>query len=176
MIFPLLAAIAAAFGAVGVTLLVFRLMGRKAPAGTTPLVAAAAMIAMAIWNESTWFSRTSAELPNNYVIVQTGTYSGILQPWTLLFPRVNRFVLVETDTVLQNSNAPEIRTARILLMQRFQPALTVRQLFDCAENKQADLTDKTVFDASGMPQDVAWQTVDEADPMLRAVCDQVVGT
>lgn len=158
-------------GAAGTVLILFRLVGRRAPRWLVPTAAALAMFGFQIWNGYTWHQRTAASLPDGVRMVKTYPHKSAFSPWTLIVPQVNRFVAVDFASVQRNRHSPDYALATIYLFDRYQPAGSGKQIFDCANARRADLGPTTKFGDNGLPEDAAWSAVDAKDDLLRAVCD-----
>ncbi|NRG17470.1 hypothetical protein HPQ64_07205 [Rhizobiales bacterium] len=160
----------------GVLTAAYRLSGRRLPKWIIPVGAALGMIIFHAWNEYTWFSRTVAGLPPHVQVGQTYTVSNAIQPWTLLFPRIDRFSAVDLGSVRTNDKAPGYRLAQVHLVTRFSPTGTTRQLFDCNEPRRMVLGEETEFNEEGLPKNPDWEVLPANDPLLEKVCSQPVAS
>lgn len=174
MLLTIVGAIVLAVASAGIVSMTFRVTGRRAPKGLLPLVAGVAMIGFMAWNENSWFSRTIADLPDSHVVVATGEFSNFIQPWTVVFPRINRFMVVDTGTIQINEAAPDLRRAEVILAQRYTPTVTTVQFVDCANGRRADQTEGTQFDNRGVPVIENWVEVAEDNELVAAVCGHQV--
>lgn len=175
MLLTFIGAIVLAIGCVGVVSLAFRAMGRKTPKGVLPLTAGVAMIAFIAYIENSWYSRIVADLPESHVVVATGEpFSNFIQPWTLIFPRINRFMLVDTATVRVNQADPSLRLAEVILVQRYARTIVTRQVIDCGNARRADMTDDIALDDAGLPQIENWQDIPADGELLGTVCNAPV--
>lgn len=170
MLFILLGGLLVALSAAAIVTIPFRLTGRKTPKPLLPLSAGLALVVFVIWNDYSWYSRTAGELPERVSVVNSFTYSGALQPWTLVLPRVNRFTAIDTASIRRNDDLPGHAMAEVLFVQRYQPTLSARQIFDCEGSRRADLTNATTFSDDGMPENAVWVQLDEDDRLLQTVC------
>jgi hypothetical protein len=169
MAFVLLGAVAVAVFAACIAFIIqrsFRINARWIiPAG-----AGAGMLFFTIYNDYTWFGRTSGALPPGFVVTQSFTRSNAIQPWSLLTPITERFVAVDLGGLQVNEARPSVRRALVHFVARFQPTLSSVQLFDCETLRRADAAAPGVG-ADGLPPESEWFPFDPADPLLRAVCD-----
>lgn len=172
MIFILIGGFLVALSAAALAALPFRLARRPVPRSVPVLAGGLALFAFVIWNDYSWYQRTRAELPERVSVISTLTYSDPVQPWTLVVPRVDRFTAIDRASIRRNADLPDFAIAEVLFVQRYQPTLRARQIFDCARMRRADLTDRTQFGDDGMPQDVVWVELDENDPMIVTVCQE----
>jgi hypothetical protein len=171
MILFLLGAVLVALGAAALTGLSFRLARRKAPRALPPLAAALALVLFVVWNDYAWFPRARAALPEEADVVETLAERGAVRPWTLIVPRISRFTALDR-TGFGRDEAPEgYAIAEVFFVQRAQPVLSARQIFDCRTIRRADLTERTEFAENGMPLEVVWVEVEREDPLFVAVCD-----
>ncbi len=174
MLLTFLGAIVLAVASAGIVSMAFRITGRRAPKGVMPLAAGIAMIGFMAWNENSWFSRAVADLPDSHVVIATGEFSNFIQPWTVVFPRINRFMVVDTRTIQINEAEPELRRAEVILAQRYTRTVTTRQFVDCANGRRADQTDATRFDDRGVPLIDDWVAVAEDNDLVNVVCNHVI--
>ena len=168
--FHLLATFAIGAAAAGFVWLVFRTVRRKAPRYLIPLAAGAAMLAYNIWSEYTWYGRTVAGLPDHVVVVNAIPYESGWQPWTLVFPRVNRLVAIDTTQTRKNDKLPGFILAELVLAQRHDPTVTVLQMYDCNQARRTDVATAGGFDEDGLPLGADWLPVDVDSPLFSAVC------
>lgn len=175
MLLTIVGAIVLAIACAGLVSLGFRAFGTRAPKGLLPLTGGVAMIVFMAWFENSWYGRTVADLPESHVVVATGDFSNFIQPWTLIFPRINRFMLVDTDTIRVNEAEPSLRQAEIILVQRYTPTVVTRQFIDCADARRADQTEATELDRAGIPQNVAWIDIPADGQLMETVCDRPIG-
>lgn len=175
MFLTIVGAIVLAIACAGLVSLGFRASGQRAPRGVLPLTGGVAMIVFMAWIENSWYGRTVSELPDSHVVVATGEFSNFIQPWTLVFPRINRFMLVDTETIRVNQAEPTLRQAEIILVQRYTPTVVTRQFIDCAEGRRADNTDATELDDNGLPTNVTWIDIPADGDLMATVCNHPVG-
>ena len=174
MLFYVLGAVALGVGTAGVVLIVYRLLGRKVPRWILPVAAGAAMIGFHIWSEYSWYSRTAAALPANLAVAATYTSSSLLQPWSLVVPRIDRFSVVNTSTVQRNERIPHLRIAEVFLVVRYMPTVSTLQIYDCETPRRADVVRTLEFDPDGRPIGAQWVPVDPADPIRGKVCASTI--
>lgn len=174
MFLTIVGAIVLAIACGGMVSLAYRAMGRKAPRGLLPLVGGFAMIGFMAWNENSWFSRQTAELPESHVVIATGEFSNFVQPWTIIWPRINRYMLVDTNTIQTHETTPGLRRAEIILAQRYTPTVVTRQFIDCDNARRADQTDNTQFDDDGRPLIETWINIPVDGDLMDTVCNHPV--
>ena len=170
MFFILIGGLLVAVSAGALASLPYRLAKKPVPRGLMPIIGGISLLVFVLWNDYSWYSRTIAELPERVAVVETFTYSGALQPWTLIKPRINRFTAVDRASIQRNEALPGYVMADIIFVQRYQPTLQARQIFDCADTRRADLTDSTEFDERGMPQNVNLVDLEDDHPLIPIVC------
>jgi hypothetical protein len=171
MFMILIGAILVGISAAAISMLPFRLMGRKTPKGLPPIAAGLSLVAFVLWNDYSWFDRTAGELPDRVAVVEKFGYSAAIQPWTLVWPRTNRFSAIDRATIRRNEALPGYAMAEVVFVQRYQPTLRTTQFFDCTGMRRADLVNDTRFSEDGMPENAVWVALDEDDAMLEIVCD-----
>ena len=170
MLLTLLGALVLAAACCGVVMAIFRATGRKTPKGLLALTAGLAMIGFTAWNENSWFSRQVADLPDTVQVVRTGEFSNFIQPWTLIVPRINRYLAVDTNAVISNEFNPSIKATEVIIAERYAPTRVRRQLVNCETSQAADFAQGAQLDAQGIPVDVQWFDLEADDPLIAAVC------
>lgn len=154
----------------GVVMLVNRATGNRLPKWLVPVGAGLAMLGTTISNEYTWYDRTSVNLPEGLAIAQTVENQSPIRPWTYAKPFVSRFVAVDIATMRTNPTQPDQRMVTLYFFGRWSPINSGPVVFDCAQNRRADLIDGAEFDASGALPDNAWRRVAPDDPVLLTTC------
>jgi len=167
MTFILIAAVILGLGAAGLALGLPRLAGRRAPRWVGPAAAGAAMFAFMLWNEYSWFERSLAALPPETRVAETYARSSIVQPWTLIVPRVARFAAV----IPQQTRSDELRRADVVLVERFAEEFRIPHLFDCMRGRRAALSAGDVPDD---PTALDWSAPAD-DPLIAAACAAAEG-
>ena len=170
MFFHLISVFAAGACAAGLVMLVYRTMGRKAPRFLLPLVAGLAMIGFNAWSEYTWHSRTASALPDHIKVVQRYGHESAWQPWTLLFPRIDRLLAVDTSQTKRNEKLPDHVLAEILLVHRYDPTAVAYQMFDCKAARRTDVDQSKGFGADGLPVGANWMPVERDSGLFRTLC------
>ncbi|MBA5777184.1 hypothetical protein H2509_08600 [Stappia sp. F7233] len=170
MLLGLVGTLVLGIAVVGCLMFLNKLTGKRLPRWIFPAGAALGMLTFHIWNEYTWFDRTAADLPAHVAVAETYTTSTVIQPWTLVFPRINRYAAVDLSTVKTNDKAPGYRLAEVYLVTRFTPTAATQQIFDCPGGRRAFLGRSDTFGEDGLPEGAAWESLDKTDPMLSKVC------
>lgn len=174
MIFELIGAViaGAAMGllvwAVNRTLLKGRL-----PSWLIPVSAGAAMLVATISGEYGWFGRTTALMPQGFVVAQTVEETAFYRPWTYAVPFVTRFVAVDRANARTHPDQPDQRIVDLVFYGRWAKTARVPMLFDCAAGQRADILDGIEFGASGEVLGAEWIDVQDGDPVLRVACEEV---
>jgi hypothetical protein len=170
MIFELIATVVAGFAAGGIAALLLRFSRGALPRWIVPVAAGAAMISFAIWSEYSWFGRTSAALPDDFVIVSQSESSAPWRPWTYVRPMVDRFAAVDTGSVGTNEAFPEMRIAETYFWTRWAAVARLTVAFDCADGRRAPMVEGVEIADDGSIVGAEWVTVPADDPSLSAVC------
>lgn len=170
MLLTLLGAIVLAAAACGVVMALVRATGRKVPKGLLALTAGVSMIGFMAWNENSWFSRQVADLPDTVVVLRTGEFSNFIQPWTVLFPRINRYLAVDTANIVTNDFDPSVKAVEVLIAERYAPTRVRRQLVNCETREGADFPTGAALDERGLPTDAQWRPLPADDPLIPVVC------
>ncbi|MEW9921208.1 hypothetical protein AB2B41_16475 [Marimonas sp. MJW-29] len=170
MFIELIATVFAGIACAGVAMLLNIVTGRRLPKWVMPVAAGLGMIAMTIYNEYTWFDRTSDQLPQGIAVATTVQEQSWFRPWTQLLPYTKRFVAVDTGTARTHENLPDQRLADLYFFGRWSPVNQAPMLFDCAGARSALLIDGAEFAADGTIVNADWQPMAENDPILKLVC------
>lgn len=170
MFLELIATIIAGIAAAGVVMLVNMVTGRRLPRWLMPVAAGAGMLAMTISSEYSWFSRTSATLPEGLEIAQTVESRALYRPWTYVTPFVERFVAVDRASVLTHPDQPGRRLADAFFFGRWAPVRQMSLVADCAEGRRALLPPGAAFDTTGEVDGLSWVRPTADDPLLTAIC------
>lgn len=166
----LIAVFAMGFAAAGFVLLAYRLRSKKPPRYLIPLAAGLAMIGYALWSDYSWAPRTIAGLPDHVAVVKRIPSSAPWKPWTYLFPQIDRFIAVDNAQTRRNDRLPGLVLAEVILVARLEPAVTTRQLFDCAQARRTDVIASDEFTEEGLPMNPDWVHLEPTDELYKAVC------
>ena len=175
MAFDLLATLFVAGFAGGFTWLVFRAMRRQPPRFLIPLVIGTVMLSYTIWNAYSWASRTAETLPQGVEVIEKIPRTIFWQPWTLLFPVVDRMVAIDRGSVRSNERFPGHNLVGLVLIERFTPARRALILVDCANARRADVSESLIALGGALPPDGAWSGMRRDSSLFRAVCDSMGG-
>ncbi|MFD1881039.1 hypothetical protein [Paracoccus pacificus] len=136
------------------------LAGRRVlPSWLLPAAIGGAMFSYAIWNEYTWFSRITAQLPESVEVLGTGAGGKAFRPWSFIVPVTTRFWAIDRREITTVGDRQEVR---ILLVERWRPTKTVRMAVDCAGRRQGPVDSKGEV--------VEWGPMPPSDPLGRALC------
>ena len=171
MLLSLIGTFVIGIGAAGTVMLLFRLSGRKTPGWLVPTAAGAAMLTFHLWNEYSWFERTSTVLPGHVVVAERYTYRSLWQPWTLLVPRINRFTALDRSSIRHNPRAPGYVMADIVLVTRLERTAQVTRIYDCDGRRRTDVSRSSPVDENGLPADPQWIASDGDEALFQLVCN-----
>jgi len=173
MFFELIGTIVA--GAVAALLVwaINRTLKGRLPKWLIPASAGAAMLAATISSEYSWYSRTVATMPEGIVVAQTIEETAFYRPWTYTAPFISRYVAVDQLSTRTHPDHPEQRLVDLVFYGRWTRTAKVPMLFDCADNRRADVVDGITFGDDGAVTDAQWFPLDPADPLLRTACEDV---
>lgn len=173
MIFELIGTVVAG---VAMALLVWAvnrtLLKGRLPSWLVPVSAGAAMLVAAVSSEYGWFDRTTATMPEGFVVAQTVEETAFYRPWTYAVPYVTRFVAVDQATARTHPNQPDQRIVDLVFYGRWAKTAKVPMLFDCAAGQRADILDGIEFGPDGEVLGADWITVKATDPVLRVACEE----
>ena len=170
MIWTLIGTLMVGVGAACLVFVAFRALRRPVPSWLLPATAGLGMLTFHTWSDYAWADRTSAELPDHVVVAERYTSSSMLQPWTYLVPKADRFAAVDLNQVRHHPEVENMALAVVHLVTRWYPTVSTRQLYDCASPRRADVGQSLVVDAQGRPVDATWVTLEPDDPIRRVVC------
>ena len=171
MFLELIGTVFAGIAMAGVVMLANRITGGRLPRWTAPVAAGLAMITVTISLEYSWYSRTTATLPEGLVVAQVVEKNSLYQPWTRIAPYVDRFVAVDERSLKRNADLPDQRMIDLYFFGRWAPLKKVPALFDCAGARRASLIDGIEFGADGQVANADWLTVPADDAVLTTVCE-----
>lgn len=154
----------------GFTWLVYRARRRRPPRFLLPVLFGGGILGYAIWSEYSWAARTAEALPPEIVIVEELTVSNLWQPWTYLFPRINRLIAVDTGSFKRNEQLPGLVLIDLLLFERLVPTRRVIQIIDCLGAQRADVTSDEAFFQGVMPAGDRWAPLRSDSRLFRTVC------
>lgn len=170
MIFTLIGMVVLGAGIVGLTLLLFRLSGRRTPRGLLPVVAGVGMFGFVIWNDYSWFSRTSGVLPEHIQVVRSYTERSLLQPWSYLIPPTHRFMAVDLQSRQRHPALPNMVMAQLHLVARYRPTFSPWQMFDCQRGQRAPVENPSDLNPESVHTALDWLSMEPDDPLLRTAC------
>ncbi|CUI60436.1 hypothetical protein [Cognatishimia activa] len=171
MFIELIATVFAGVACAGIAMLINIIFGRRLPKWVMPIAAGAGMIGMTISNEYTWYDRTTEKLPEGIEIATVIDEQSWLRPWTQVWPYTKRFNAVDTGTMRTNESLPDQRLVDLYFFGRWSPVNQAPMLLDCATAKSAMLIDGVEFADDGSVSNADWQSMDEADPILKLACE-----
>ncbi|MCQ0090568.1 hypothetical protein [Roseovarius sp. M141] len=169
MLFELIAVIVAGVAAGGVVMIVRRIIPAL-PRWLVPVVAGAAMLAVSISLEYSWFARNSAALPEGVKVATVHENKAFWRPWTYAFPYVDRFIAVSQTGALENEAAEGQKMTSLYIFGRWTPTRRIRAVFDCESGRRADLLPGLVLGEDGSVPDSAWIDTGRDDPVTRTAC------
>ena len=147
-----------------------RLAPNFIPKWLIPVGAGAAMLVATISSEYGWFGRTTATMPEGFVVAQSIEEAVFYRPWTYLAPLTSRFVAVDTNSVRTNESLPDQRIVDLYFYGRWAAINTVPILFDCASERTATLIQDVEFNEDGSVSDADWSPMASDDPVFVAAC------
>ena len=154
----------------GMLLFAKRVLRVPLPRWALPAGAAIGMLAAYLYNEYTGFDRFEARLPQGVEVIRTGTSKSVLEPWTLVVPKIVRFAAIDRNSIQTNSSLPGMKIGEILLFQRHTPTARILQVADCESDRIAALAPDTKFADDGLPENVSWSDVSPDEPLFASLC------
>ncbi|MEM7565896.1 MAG: hypothetical protein AAF321_01565 [Pseudomonadota bacterium] len=170
MFLNLVAAIVGGLALAGVAMALARTFRIPVPRWLYPVLIGIGMLGMNVYLEYSWYGRTLDGLPDRVAVLETGAYSGPLQPWTLLAPRINRFTALDRASLRTNPAAENIVLAEIFYVGRLNATVRTNQFIDCEGQRTALADDRVTFGEDGVPDGATWTDVEAGAPILAAAC------
>ncbi|WP_050528467.1 hypothetical protein [Pseudorhodobacter aquimaris] len=170
MLMDLIATFAAGGGLVGFVIILRHLTKGRIPKWTIPAAFGLGMLLFSVWNEYSWYGRTTEALPGDVVILSTPTDKVIYRPWTYIFPVSLRFAALDRTGMVTSLEDSRFRRAEVMLVQRWAPTRRVPLAFDCAGSRRADLVEGAELAPDGTLSGGAWVDVGPDDELLQAAC------
>ena len=115
MLMDYIATIAAGLGLVGLVVIVRHLSKGRLPKWTIPAAIGLGMILFSVWNEYTWYARTTQALPEQVIILSSPADKAAYRPWTYVFPVSTRFAALDGVGMVKSPGNPDFRMAEVLL-------------------------------------------------------------
>ena len=168
MLFSLIGTLVLGVASASVVFIVFRVFRMPRPRWIMPAVAGSVMLAFTIQSDYRWARSTEAGLPTEYIVVGQYGNTSFLRPWSYYREPVSRLQILGDHAPIEA--APHLVDAYILLMQRYEQTIVVRQLFDCTHRRRADVPSDQSFADDGTPIDPDWVDLDPDNGMLIAAC------
>jgi len=170
MLMDYIATIAAGLGLVGLVVIVRHLSKGRLPKWTIPAAIGLGMILFSVWNEYTWYARTTQALPEQVIILSSPADKAAYRPWTYVFPVSTRFAALDGVGMVKSPGNPDFRMAEVLLVQRWTPTQRIPVAFDCANGRRADLLEGVSLSLDGVLTGGDWMNVGMDDELQRAAC------
>ncbi|MEJ8562468.1 hypothetical protein QTO30_15380 [Yoonia sp. GPGPB17] len=173
MFFELIGTIVVSVAAALLVWAINKALKGRLPKWLIPASAGAAMLAATISSEYGWYDRTVATMPQGMVVAQTIEETAFYRPWTYAAPFISRYVAVDQVSTRTHPNHPDQRIVDLVFYGRWTRTAKVPMLFDCAENRRADVVDGITFGDDGAVTNAQWFLLEPADPLLRTACAEV---
>ncbi len=170
MTLDVIAAFCAGAAMAGVVMFLRKITGSLLPRWAIPAAAGLGMLLFTIWNEYSWFSRVSGQLPPEVAVLSAPTESMVWRPWTYLVPVSFRFMALDVPGMVWSEQNPALRRGDALLVQRWKPTLRIPMAFDCDQGRRADLLAGASLAPDGTLTGAAWQEAAPDDQLQRAAC------
>lgn len=170
MLMDLIATFAVGAGFTGFVVIARHLSKGRVPKWALPAAFGLGMLLFSVWNEYSWYGRTTAVLPADVVILSSPTDRVVYRPWTYIVPVSTRFAALDRTGMLKSMQDSTIRRAEVMLVQRWTPTRRVPLAFDCANGRRADLVDGVTLAPDGTLTGGGWMDAD--DEIQRAACQE----
>jgi hypothetical protein len=170
MLLEFIATIALGLGTAGLLLIFNRLLGRRLPGWVVPAGAGLAMILFLIYLEYSWAPRTAEQLPEGVVVTSTSSQSMWYRPWTYVRPLSLRMIAVDTRRNRTHPDQPDRVMTTMVLFERWMPTREIPVVFDCRQQRRADLHSGVEISEGGELSGADWYRLDADDRSLQAAC------
>mgnify|MGYP001168465813 CR=1 FL=1 len=171
MLFNLIAALMSGVLGASVAYALYRLSNRRLSRAIIPFAMALGMIGYNVWNEMSWYSRTSAALPNRFVVIEDGPpVSSPISPWTYIVPRIDKFRVLDTQSVQPLPKSDGRYLAKVHDIERYLGSRDSSVIVDCGTKEQAEITAATSFNEDGLPSNVAWGKIAPVNHIAGSIC------
>lgn len=165
-------AIAGGICLAGVLLILSKLFRLQMPGWTYPAAAGIGMLGIGVYIEYSWYGRTVAEFPPSFEVIESFSDTSFIQPWTYVFPRTDRFIIVDHDGARLNENVPNTVLVDVYLMERMRPTIQATQFIRCDTGERLLADDSMNLDDDGLPVGEDWVDPQPDSPLIQAVCQQ----
>ena len=172
MLMDLIATAAAGAGLVGFVIIARHLSGGRVPKWAIPAAIGLGMLIFSVWNEYTWYYRTTTALPEQVIILSSPSDKVFYRPWTYLFPVSTRFAALDRTGMVKSMENTAFRRADVLLVRRWTPTKRVPIAFDCDGGRRADLIEGAEIAPDGTLTGGTWMDVGKEDELQRAACQE----
>ncbi len=170
MLLDFVAAIAAGLGAAGLMMGLRFLSGQRLPMYWVSGLAGVAMISMMVYLEYSWAGRTIEQLPEGVVVTAESQEAMWYRPWTYAKPLTLRLVAIDTRRNRHHAQQPQQVMTTVMLLGRWLPIREIPVVYDCQNQRRADLSAEVMFGDDGTLVGASWMELEENDRALAIAC------
>lgn len=170
MFITLLISTCAAFLAIGVLLILFRLFGRTPPGWLIPATIGLSIIGAVTYMRYTWADTIIDRLPESVRVIETFRESAFYEPWTYLLPRITHFVAIDEATLAVHPQLKGVYLVEMVLVAEGNPTMSVPQVIDCIQGRRSSLRPDASLDPADLPETLDWQFGRTPPYLFEAVC------
>jgi hypothetical protein len=167
-----IATFAAGLGLVGFVVILRHLSKGRLPTWTIPAAIGLGMILFSVWNEYTWYERTTSVLPEQVIILSSPLDKAAYRPWTYVFTVSTRFAALDGTGMVKSPGNDALRMAEVMLVRRWTPTQRIPVAFDCEKGLRADLIEGVDLSPEGVLTGGEWMNVGFEDELQRAACTE----
>lgn len=166
MFWTLVATVFCGLAAAGIALAVRAATRNAAPRWIIPVFAGIGMLAYLIYGEYSWYEHKESLLPEEAVVVNTESNGIFWRPWSLFFPYITAFSAVDTDSIGQDTENPDIvRFTLYRFEQQITDTVTHRvHIINCITRELVPIG------SDGTPRLDNLKTLERGDPLHSTVC------
>lgn len=168
MLWHLIAIAVSGLGAAGIGLFLRFLSRRTLPKWIIPVFAGAGMLAYQVNFEYRWFDLKQTQLPEGSVVVSTESPNQVWRPWTLVYPMINAFTVLDANNLEKREQAGD--TIVRFVMYRFEKQ-HIDQVSHQSYLLNCTTTELVPMTAAGELQVNALRRVDQNSTLIQAACD-----
>ncbi len=168
MFWTLVATVFCGLGAAGIALGIRTATRNRAPKWIIPVFAGLGMLGYLIYGEYSWYDHKQSRLPEEAVVVSTERNGIFWRPWSLVYPYVTAFSVVDTNSIARDTSNPDIiRFTLYRFEQKITDAVSHRvHIINCASRELVPIG------SDGTPRIDNLKVLEQRDMLYSTVCSR----
>ncbi|GGE72141.1 hypothetical protein GCM10011533_25580 [Streptosporangium jomthongense] len=168
MFWTLVATVFCGLGAAGIALGIRAATRNRAPKWIIPVFAGLGMLGYLIYGEYSWYDHKQSRLPEEAVVVSTERNGIFWRPWSLVYPYVTAFSVVDTNSIARDTSNPDIiRFTLYRFEQKITDAVSHRvHIINCASRELVPIG------SDGTPRIDNLKVLEQRDMLYSTVCSR----